>query len=101
MGKIAVGILGITLSAIVVAGLSSSGYGFEARDQLNINTARVEELNEVPGLDMELARNIVAYRNAYGPFASVDDLLKVHGLDEKRLERARMYLTVESQTHLE
>ena len=101
MKRIARGILGISLFAIVVAGLHSLGYGFKARDQLNINTARVEELNEVPGLDMDLASNIVAYRNAHGPFATVDDLLKVEGMDEKRLEAARMYLTIETQTHLE
>lgn len=95
------GLVTVVLLVAGVAGIFSAAHGFEAREQLNINTARAEELAEVPGIDMELAKNIVAYRNENGPFARVDDLLKVKGMDEKILEKARMYLTIEAQTHLE
>lgn len=95
--------MALLCSAVLAAaaGISSTGYAFEAREQLNINTVRAEELAEVPGIDMELARSIVAYRDEHGPFSSVDKLLRVKGMDEKKLEAARMYLTVETQTHLE
>lgn len=99
MPRIATGLLCIILLATAVQG--TAVYGFEAREQLNVNTARAEELAEVPGITMETAQNIVVYRQAHGPFASVDDLLKVTGMDTKNLEKARMYLTIESQTHLE
>lgn len=95
------GLLVVVLLAAAVAGFSPAANGFEARNQLNINTARAEELAEVPGIDMELAKSIVAYRNQNGPFSKVEDLLKVKGMDEKKLEKARMYLTIETQTHLE
>lgn len=101
MGKVIAGLLGIVLLAGFVAWMSSPVHGFEARDQLNINTATVDELGEVPGMGMDLAKNIVVYRNEHGPFASVDDLLKVKGMDKEKLDAVRMYLTVETQTHLE
>jgi competence protein ComEA len=101
MGKVMAGFLGIVLLAWVGAGVASPAYGFEARDQLNINTATVDELGEVPGMGTELAKSIVAYRKEHGPFASVDDLLKVKGMDKEKFEAVRMYLTVETQTHLE
>lgn len=99
MPRIDAVLLGIILLAAAVQG--TAAYGFEARDQLNINTARAEELAEVPGITPETAQNIVVYRQAHGPFTSIDDLLKVTGMEKKMLEKARMYLSVESQTHLE
>jgi len=101
MSSVAVRVLGIVLFASAVVGTASVGFGFEARNQLNINTATAEEFAELPGMDMELARSIVAYRKDNGPFTSIDDLLKVKGMDEKRLEPIRMYLTVSPQTQLE
>lgn len=101
MSRIAAGLLGVVLCISVILGWSSPGYGFEAREQLNINTATVEELQEVPGITMALAQNIAAYRNAHGPFAALDDLLHVEGMDAEILAKARMHLTIESQTHLE
>jgi len=101
MKRFAGGVLGIVLFTTAMVGIASVGFGFEARNQLNINTATAEEFGELPGMDMELARSIVAYRKDNGPFSSVDDLLKVKGMDEKRLEPIRMYLTVGPQTQLE
>lgn len=101
MRKFVVGFLGSILFAATVVAISSVGYGFEARNQLNINTATAEEFGELPGMDMELARSIVAYRKDNGPFSSIDDLLKVKGMDKEKLEPIRMYLTVGPQTQLE
>ena len=101
MRRFAGGVLGIVLFATAVVGTASVGFGFEARNQLNINTATAEEFAELPGMDMELARGIVAYRKDNGPFSSVDDLLKVKGMDKEKLEVIRMYLTVGPQTQLE
>jgi competence protein ComEA len=62
---------------------------------VNINTADAAALAAaIDGVGMKRAEAIVAYRNEYGPFKSVDDLVKVKGLGEKTLDNNRDKLTV-------
>ena len=54
---------------------------------IDINTASAEELAKgVQGLGPTKAAAIVKYREANGPFQSVNDLTKVTGIKEKALE---------------
>src|SRR5262249_24392148 len=48
----------------------------------------------VPGIGPATAQKILQMRKSYGPFKSVDDLLAIRGLGEKRLNKMRKYLTV-------
>ena len=61
---------------------------------VNINTATSEELQQVPGIGPATAAKILQMRKSYGTFKSVDDLLAIRGLGEKRLDKMRKYLTV-------
>src|SRR5262249_2129952 len=61
---------------------------------VNINTANSEQLQQVPGIGPATAQKILQRRKSYGPFKSVDDLLAIRGLGEKRLNKMRKYLTV-------
>ena len=61
---------------------------------VNINTANSEELQQVPGIGPATAQKILQMRKSYGPFKSVDDLLAIRGLGQKRLDKMRKYLTV-------
>ena len=56
-----------------------------AAEPLDLNRASVEELTGLPGIGTVLAERIVAYREAHGPFASVEELLRVSGIGEKKL----------------
>jgi competence protein ComEA len=60
---------------------------------VDINTAGVEELMSVPGIGEVLAQRIVEFREKNGPYATVDDLIKVQGVGEKSLARIRDRLT--------
>ena len=58
------------------------------------NTASVAELTAISGIGPSKAKAIVDYREAHGPFASVDDLQSVTGIGDKLLDRMRPQVTV-------
>jgi len=59
-------------------------------DKVDLNTADATTLqNELSGVGEAKAKSIVAYREANGPFASVDELLEVKGIGKAILERNR------------
>ena len=64
----------------------------EPMDPVDINTAGREELEELPGIGPALAGRIIEYREANGPFRSVEGLLEVSGIGEATLERLREYV---------
>ena len=78
----------------------SEGYTVTAQhgdDSLNINTATAGQLETLDGIGQVLAQRIVDYRNANGPFASVDDLLEVNGIGPGILETIRPQITTEEE----
>jgi len=62
--------------------------------RLDLNSATAAELEELPGIGPELARRIIAYREAHGPFRSVKELLNVPGIGPAILERIQDLVTV-------
>eukprot|EP00731_Ephydatia_muelleri_P025974 Em0018g74a len=68
--------------------------------KVNINSARVHQLCTLEGIDRHLAEEIVNYRSSQGPFASVQDLLNVPGVDSKLLRRLqKSVICNKGQTH--
>ncbi len=65
-----------------------------AAGPLNINTATVEQLIDLPDIGEVKAQAIVDYRNQNGPFNSVEGLLAVEGISESLLEKLRPLITV-------
>jgi competence protein ComEA len=70
---------------------SSSNFAYP----LNINTATIEAFESLPGIGPTKAEDIVAYRDRFGSFSSIDDLLNVDGIGPATLDSIRDYLVVE------
>lgn len=61
---------------------------------INLNSAGMQELMELPGVGEHTARAIYDNRAEFGPFASIDDLMRVSGIGEKKLEKIRPYVCI-------
>jgi uncharacterized protein len=62
---------------------------------VEVNTASLELLTFVSGLGPVLAKNIIAYRNEHGPFATRRQLLKVPRLGAKAFEQCAGFLRIQ------
>ena len=72
-------------------GTSSGGPGSPGAGGglISLNTATVDELQELPGVGPVLAERIVSHRDAVGRFETVEDLLDVSGIGEAKLAALR------------
>jgi len=62
---------------------------------ININTATAQELSEqLNGVGLKRAENIVQYRQDNGNFSSVEQLMAVKGVGEKVLEKNKSLIVV-------
>ena len=64
------------------------------KELVNINSADVETLASIPGIDEKLAEAIAEYRNAKGNITSVEDLLNVEGMSNALLEKIAPLLQI-------
>lgn len=62
---------------------------------ININTADSELLQTLPGIGEKIAARIMAYREEYGPFEYVDEIMDVSGIGEKIFENIETMITVD------
>ena len=83
-------------SAAAPGGSGDPGGGapVDTSGKVNINTATVSQLEELPGIGEVIAQRIVDYRTQHGPFKTVRDLLKVEGIGDKKFESIEDHVTV-------
>ncbi|EAU54356.1 ComEA family DNA-binding protein [Mariprofundus ferrooxydans] len=77
------------MASICLAIMMGTSAVFAGDSHVDVNTATVEQLQTVNGIGKKTAAEIVAYREAHGPFKSVDALVHVKGIGEKKLEQIR------------
>ena len=61
---------------------------------ININTAEKQNLVKLPKIGTVTAERIIRFRDEYGPFESIDGLLKVKGIGPKTLEKLKPQITL-------
>ena len=61
----------------------------EQTPRLELNRATRAELEALPGIGAVLAERIVAWRSANGPFVSVEQIMDVEGIGEKKFAEIR------------
>lgn len=78
--------------------LASASHGDGAL--ININTANVETLDTLEGIGETLANRIVAYREANGPFAAIEDIIHptIERLYQSTFDKIKDHITVEEST---
>ncbi|MBA2840085.1 uncharacterized protein HNP87_000597 [Methanococcus maripaludis] len=75
-----------SLTGVVESSVNSVG--------VDLNTASVSLLNYVSGINIGIAKNIVAYRTENGKFESRKELLKVSKLGKKAFEQCAGFLRI-------
>ncbi len=78
-----------TNQVIVVGKKSMDGTSMK----ISINTASQEELTRLPGIGPAMAQRIAEHRKT-DPFQSIEDLMNVKGIGEKKFEKIKEYLAL-------
>ncbi len=66
-----------------------------AAEKININTATAEELDKLDGVGEKIAQRIIQYREEYGAFEVIEDIMKVSGIGEKKFAAMKDDICVE------
>lgn len=64
-----------------------------AGGKVNINSASAAQLDALPGIGPVIAQRVVDYREAHGPFTSVEQITAVSGIGDKLFEKIKDQIT--------
>jgi competence protein ComEA len=86
--------LGLALFVLLCASAVLAAKELPAPHSVNLNTATLQQLEELPGIGPSHAQKILDYRKKAGSFRSVNDLLVIRGISKRELDKIRPYITV-------
>lgn len=85
-------------AALLAALVLTTGPAFAAASapagKVNLNTATLSQLEDLPGIGPALAARIVDHRQKNGAFKSVEEVMAVKGIGEKNFAKIQSYLSV-------
>jgi competence protein ComEA len=75
-------------------GSSAVGGAGAVGGKVNINTASESDLETLPRVGPTMAKRIIAWREANGRFATIEDLMSVTGIGEKTFAELKDLVTI-------
>lgn len=63
--------------------------------KINVNTASASDISTIPGISFEMAKKIWEYRRLHEKINSAQELDKIEGMTERKLQLIQLYLSVE------
>ncbi len=93
-GEVPTPVQGSAASAGGRPGAPAAGGGAAASAPVNLNTAGLADLDQLPGVGPVLAQRILDWRTEHQRFASVDELGEVSGIGDKLLAQLRPKVAV-------
>lgn len=82
-------------TAVPVVEPAGNGNSAPAPGRININTADVALLQTLPGVGPSTAENIVSFREANGPFATIEAIMDVPGIGPAKFSGFADLITVD------
>ena len=86
--------------ACFAASLAAAADTVPSAGVVNINTADADQLQLLPRVGPALAGRIIAYREANGPFRTIEEIVAIKGIGDSSLERLEPYLATNGATTL-
>lgn len=87
----------ITMSSgnnVIIEENNSSAETERKENKVNINTANVNELDNLPGIGPSLAQRIIEYREENGNFKSIEELQNVKGIGDTKYSDIKDIVTI-------
>ena len=66
----------------------------EEAKKISINSAGISELTQLPGIGEKIAQRIIDYREQYGGFRTLEDLMNVSGIGNVKFNKIKQYITL-------
>ena len=77
-----------------VSGSNFTNTTEEENGKININTADLSKLKEIPGVGDVKAKSIIDYREKNGGFKSIEDMKNIDGIGDKTFEKIKDSITI-------
>ena len=88
------------ISSLIKGGAEGVTIRNDSPSKINLNTATVEELMNLPGIGEKRAVDIVSLREEKGAFHEIEELMEIPGIGEKLLNQIYDFVTVNDKNEM-